>query len=62
MHIPPFTTFFFNVKNKFGCAGYCCTAFSLVVASKGCSLVAVHELLIVMTSIVVEHRLQGVQV
>ena len=52
---------FFNVKNKSGCAGYCCIAFYLVVASRGCSLVAVHELLIVVTSTVVEHRLQGMQ-
>ena len=52
---------FFNVKNKSGCAGYCCIAFYLVVASRGCSLVAVHEFLIVVTSTVVEHRLQGMQ-
>ena len=35
----------------------CCTGFSLVVVSGGCSLVAVHGLLIVVTSLVAEHRL-----
>ena len=36
----------------------CCTGFSLVVESRGCSVVAVHGLLVV-TSLV-EHMLQGV--
>ena len=34
---------------------------SLVSASRGFSLVAMHRLLIVMTSLVAEHRLQGTQ-
>ena len=34
----------------------CCTGFSLVVASRGYSLVAVHRLLIVVASRVVEHK------
>ena len=38
----------------------CCVGFSLVVASGGCSLVVVHELIAV-TSLIVEHRLQGMQ-
>ena len=33
--------------------------FSLVVESRGYSLVAVHRLLIAMTSLVAEHRLEG---
>ena len=33
----------------------------LVVASRGCSLVVVHGLHIVVASLVVEHRLQGVR-
>ena len=37
-----------------------CVDFSLVVASKGYSLVVVHELLIAVASFVVEHRLQSV--
>ena len=40
----------------------CCTGFSLVVASGGFSLVEVHRLLVVVTSPVAEHRLQGIQV
>ena len=35
----------------------CCTDFALVVASRGYSLVAVHGLLIVVASLVAEHRL-----
>ena len=35
----------------------CCTDFPLVVASRGYSLVAVHGLLIVVASLVAEHRL-----
>ena len=38
---------------------HCCVDFSLVVASKGYSLVVVHELIAV-ASFVVEHRLQSV--
>ena len=34
----------------------CCTDFALVVASRGYSLVAVHGLLIVVASLVAEHR------
>ena len=37
---------------------HCCTGSSLVVASKGYSLVAMHSLLIVVVSLVVEHGLQ----
>ena len=33
--------------------------FSLAVESRSCSLVAMHELLIAVASLVVEHRLQG---
>ena len=36
---------------------YCCMDFSLVVVSRVYSLVAEHELLIVVTSLAVEHRL-----
>ena len=36
---------------------YCCKGFSLVAASRGCSLVAVHGLLIAVASLVAEHRL-----
>ena len=35
--------------------------FSLVAASRGSSLVAVHGLLLAVASLVVEHRLQGVR-
>ena len=38
----------------------CCGGFSLVQASGGNFLVAMCRLLIVMASLVVEHRLQGV--
>ena len=39
--------------------GLCyCTGFSLVVASRGCSLVAVCRLLVSVTSLVVVHRLR----
>ena len=37
---------------------HCCTGSSLVVASKGYSLVAMHSLLIVVVSLVVEHGLK----
>ena len=37
----------------------CCKDFSLSVASHGYSLAAVHELLIVVTSLLVDHRLLG---
>ena len=36
-----------------------CTGFSPVVASVGCSLVAVHRLLIAVASLIVEHGLRG---
>ena len=36
---------------------HCCKGFSLVAASRGCSLVAVHVLLIAVASLVAEHRL-----
>ena len=36
---------------------HCCKGFSLVAASRGCSLVAVHGLLIVVASPAAEHRL-----
>ena len=36
-------------------------SFSLVAASRGCALVVVHRLLIVVASLVVEHGLQNVQ-
>ena len=43
---------------SFGCVGlYCCMGFSLVVVSCGFSLVAVHELLIVVASFIAEHWL-----
>ena len=35
----------------------CCLGFSLVAANEGCSLVAVHGLLLVVASLVVEHGL-----
>ena len=38
---------------------HCCAGFSLVAESWGCSLVAVHRLLIVVASVVEEHGLQG---
>ena len=34
----------------------CCTGFSLVAVSRGYSLVAMHRLLIVVASLVVEHK------
>ena len=37
----------------------CCVGFSLVVESEGYSLVAVGRLLFTVTSLVAEHRLQG---
>ena len=40
---------------------HCCTGFTLVAASRGYSLVAVCRLLIVVVSLVAEHRLQGMQ-
>ena len=41
----------------FGCAGSpCCIDFALIVMSRGCSLVAMHWLVIVMASLVAEHR------
>ena len=36
---------------------HCCTGFSLVVASGGCSLVVAHRVLIAVASVVGEHRL-----
>ena len=43
-----------------GCAGlHCCTGFSLVVGSRGHSLVAVRGLLTVAASLVSEHGLSG---
>ena len=38
---------------------HCCVAFSLVVVSRGSSLVSVRELLIAVASLVAQHRLQG---
>ena len=38
---------------------HCCACFSLVAATKGCSLVAEHRLLIMGAALVVEHRLSG---
>lgn len=41
-----------------GCAGLCCCAgFYLVAASRGCSVVAVHSLLVARVTAVAEHRL-----
>ena len=37
----------------------CCAGFSIVVMSRGYSLVAIHGLLIAMASLVVEPRLKG---
>ena len=46
----------------FGCAGCSyCTGFSLVAASRGCSLVAMCRLLILVASLVSEHSLLGTQ-
>ena len=39
----------------------CCVGFSLVVASRGCSVVVVHGLLILVASLVAEHKLWGRQ-
>ena len=39
---------------------YCCVGFVLIVGSKGYSLVMVHRLLSVVTSLVVEHGPSGV--
>ena len=39
---------------------HCCSNFSLVAKSRGSSLVLVHRLLVVVTSLVEEHRLEGV--
>lgn len=38
---------------------HCCACFSLVAATKGCSLVAEHRLLIMGAALVAEHRLSG---
>ena len=38
---------------------HCCVGFSLVVASRGCSLIAVCGLLIAVVSLVAEHGRQG---
>ena len=40
---------------------HCCAGFSLVAASRGCSLVVVHELLSEEASPVVESGLEGAQ-
>ena len=37
----------------------CCVGFSLVVASRGYSLVTVHGLLILVASLVAEHKLRA---
>ena len=41
--------------------GLCCSGFSVVAASRGCSLVAVCGLLIAVASLVAKHGLQGSQ-
>ena len=48
-------------KFNFGCVGYrlWCELFSLVAASRGYSLIAVHELFIGVLSLVAEHGLSG---
>ena len=43
------------------CWVFVASFFSLLVQSRGYCLVAVHRLLIAVTSVVVEHRLEGVQ-
>ena len=43
------------------CWVFVASFFSLLVESRGYCLVAVHRLLIAVTSVVVEHRLEGVQ-
>ena len=40
---------------------HCCMGFSLAVAGGGYSLVAVHVFFIVVSCLVAEHRLQGIQ-
>ena len=46
------------ILSIFGSAGLlCCMGFSLVAESRGCSLIAVHRLLIAVASLVAEHRL-----
>ena len=53
---PPKVFFFFNCFFFcFGCSS--CADVSVVVASRGYSLVAVHELLIVVVSLVADHGL-----
>ena len=49
--------FFFKNRLFLAVLGlHCCTGFSLVVVSRGYSLVAMHRLLIVVASLVVEHK------
>ena len=50
---------FKNYSFVFGCAGlHCCAGFSLLVASRGYSLVAMRRLLIAVASLILEvHRL-----
>ena len=51
-------TDFIKIFKKILFLGLCCCAgFSLVVESRGCSLVVMHGLLIVVASLVAEHRL-----
>ena len=55
----PFEKAFFKKKKLFILLGlHCCVGFSLVVGSRDSSLVAVCRLLIVVASLVVEHRLR----
>ena len=50
----------FNIYLSWAVLDLCCPAgFSLVVENRGCSLVAVRGLLMVMASLVVEHGLKG---
>ena len=52
--------YLFLKKSVYGCAGslFLCAGFSLVAASRGYSLVVVHELLIAVVSLDGVHKLQ----
>ena len=51
---------FLKIYLSLAVLSFCCyTGLSLVAASGGCSLAAVHELLIAVTSTAAEHGLQG---
>ena len=58
------TSFIFKVIYLFSAVLdlHCCVGFSVIVVSRGYSLAAVHRLLIVVASLVAEHRLESVWV